>query len=139
MANIEKLPSNRRFGTLLGGLLIVLAIYHLLTGKSVPVGAIFACAGLLLLVLGLLAPEKLSPLNQAWFHLGLLLGRIFNPIVLGILYFGIITPVALILRLAGRDELRLRDEMRLQKDAGQTYWVDRKPPGPDPDSFRHQF
>jgi hypothetical protein len=65
--------------------------------------------------------------------LGLFLGRFVSPIVLGILFFIVITPVAIATRLAGRDALKLR------KQDVDSHWIDRKPPGPEPESFKEQF
>lgn len=89
--------------------------------------------GLLFGVISILSPQILGPLNKVWFYLGQFLGKIVSPIVLGIIFFGILTPVGLVTRLFGRDELRLK---RSKKD---TYWVDRSPPGPQAESFKNQF
>lgn len=84
----------------------------------------------------LFCPILLSPLNKAWMLLGHLLGKIISPIVLGVIFFLIITPVAFVGRLMGRDELRLkRQALRSQP----TYWIDRKSPSPKGDSFHNQF
>lgn len=79
------------------------------------------------------APKLLIPLNKLWFELGILLGNVTSPLVLGVLFFGLITPIALIMRLLNRDELMLK------KSFAKSYWVDRLPPGPAPDSFERQF
>ena len=81
----------------------------------------------------LAAPRLLAPFNLAWFKLGLLMGKVVSPIVLGIIFFVLLTPVAVIGRLFGRDELRLK------RKAVQSYWIERVPPGPDGDSFKNQF
>ena len=85
------------------------------------------------MILTLLAPQWLRPFNRAWFLLGELLGKIVSPIVLGVIFFLLITPVALVGRLLGRDELRLK------RKPVNSYWVDRTPPGPEADSFKNQF
>jgi hypothetical protein len=88
----------------------------------------------LLAVIALTVPRALAVPNRLWFRLGLLLHAVVSPIVLGAIYFLIITPVALLLRLSGRDVLlRTRDPSR------DSYWRDRDPPGPASDSFRNQF
>jgi len=78
-------------------------------------------------------PKLLTPLNKAWYGLGILLGRIVSPIVLGIIFYTLITPVAVIMRLFGRDALKLK------KQNVQSYWLERYPLGPSPDSFNNQF
>jgi hypothetical protein len=75
----------------------------------------------------------LRPFNRAWAFLGHLLGAFMSPIVMGVLFFGVITPIALLMRVAGRDELRLRIV------TGPTCWRDRNPPGPPAETLRRQY
>ena len=84
-------------------------------------------------VLTVTAPSSLTVLNKLWSKLGTLIGRFLNPIVLGFIFFVIITPIALITRLLGRDVLRIK------KRTVSSYWVDRIPTGPDSESFKNQF
>ena len=84
--------------------------------------------------LALAAPAVLGPLNKLWLKFGLLLHHIINPVVMGLLFFGVITPMALIVRLLGKDLLRLRFDAQ-----AKSYWIPREPPGPAPDTMRHQF
>jgi len=81
----------------------------------------------------LLSPQLLAPLNRLWYGLGVLLGKIISPIVLGLIFFVLITPVSLVTRLFGRDELKMK------KRNVESYWVDRSPPGPPSDSFKNQY
>lgn len=96
-------------------------------------------AGLLLLVgsailvATILAPRILEPILKAWLKLGDLMGKVVSPLVLGVIFFVLITPIALLTRLFGRDELRLK------KADVSSYWIDRVPPGPADDSFKNQF
>lgn len=127
------LPSERKFGFLFVAVFCSLAAYAHYKGWHVSgVAALLLGAGILLLI-ALFKPAMLSPLNKAWFWLGLAMGKIVSPVVLGIIFYLLITPVALLGRLFGRDELRLA---RSPKDS---YWIDRSPPGPDPASFKNQF
>jgi len=91
-----------------------------------------AAAVLFLLAAGI-KPSSLHPLNLIWMKLGLLLHRIVNPIVMGLLFFGTIWPTGLVMRLRGRDLLRLKRE-----PASDTYWIAREP-GPQPETMRDQF
>lgn len=84
--------------------------------------------------LALAAPTVLGPLNRLWLKFGLLLHHVINPLVMGLLFFGVITPMALIVRLLGKDLLRLRFDAQ-----AKSYWIPREPPGPAPDTMRHQF
>ena len=88
----------------------------------------------LLAILGLALPRVLSPLNRLWLGFGLVLHKVMTPIVMGVLFYGAVTPVALLMRVFGKDPLRRRFEPE-----AETYWIDREPPGPDPESMRNQF
>ena len=94
---------------------------------------IFIFLATLFALLALIAPARLALLNKLWFQLGLFLGRVVNPIVLGVIFFMFITPVAIITKLFGRDELLIN------KRTVSTYWLERKPIGPKPESFKNQF
>lgn len=132
MTTPTELPTERRFGVLFAAIFAVLALVSLYRG-----GAVWPWVhGLLALGFATLAawlPRGLAPLNRAWFQLGLLMGRVVSPVVLGVLYFGLITPVACIGRWLGRDELQL------QKQPRPSHWIDREPTGPAPDSYKNQF
>jgi hypothetical protein len=79
-------------------------------------------------------PSLLSPLNRLWLGLGAILHRIVNPLVMGLMFFAVITPTALILKLIGKDLRRRRFS-----PGTQSYWIPRQPPGPEPQSMRNQF
>ncbi|HMB48131.1 MAG TPA: SxtJ family membrane protein, partial [Afifellaceae bacterium] len=74
------------------------------------------------------------PLNKLWMKFGLLLHNIVNPLVMGLLFFLTITPIALYFRISGKDPLKLR----LEPDA-RSYWIDRDPPGPDPKTMPNVY
>jgi len=76
----------------------------------------------------------LRPLNLVWFRFGLLLHKVVNPLVMGFLFFSTVLPIAIILRMVGKDPLHRKFDA-----AAETYWIKRDPPGPEPDSMRHQF
>jgi len=86
------------------------------------------------LVITLLRPSLLHPLNRAWTMLGLLLGRIVNPVVTAVLFFVVFVPAGLISRLAGKDPLRLKSDAE-----ANSYWIVRNPPGPRPETMSKQF
>jgi hypothetical protein len=91
-------------------------------------------AGAVVLAATLIRPRWLHPFNYVWTKLGLLLGRIVSPVVMGLMFFLVVTPTAFLFRLFGKDPLRLA------KDAGaRTYWIERRPPGPAPESMANQF
>jgi hypothetical protein len=85
-------------------------------------------------VVALVYPRLLAPLNKLWLKFGLLLYKVMNPLVLGLLFFVTITPIGIVMRLFGKDFLRLR----LDRSA-KSYWIERTPPGPPPQSMKNQF
>ena len=90
-------------------------------------------AGLFALV-ALIWPGLLAPLNRIWMKFGLLLAAVISPVVLGLIFYFCITPIGFLMRLFGKDPLRLR----LEPEA-DTYWIRREPPGPPPESLKNQF
>ena len=131
-SNSPNLPSNRKFGLILGTFLFAAGIYAALY-INILWTIIFISLATLFALLALVAPAWLALLNKLWFQLGLLLGRVVNPIILGVIFFIFITPVAIITKLFGRDELLIN------KRTVSTYWLERKPAGPKPESFNNQF
>ena len=127
-------PSDRKFGLVMGALAGAVAGWLAWRGHGMTLVAAIGAISVLLLGSAWLLPGWLGGLNRAWMRLGELLARVVNPVVLGILFFGIITPAAWLARLTGRDPLRLKP-----RKAAASYWVPRESPGPDPASFRNQF
>jgi Saxitoxin biosynthesis operon protein SxtJ len=124
--------SNRAFGFVFAGVFALIGAMPLAWGHgmrmwSLVVGAVFLAVALAL-------PATLGPLNRVWLRFGLLLHRVVSPIVLGIMFFLVVTPLGVAMRAFGKDLLRLRYDRQ-----ASTYWIDRRPPGPPPDSFDHQF
>ena len=133
MSNKENhLPSNKKFGLFFSAIFVLIAVYVYL--KFRVEFAVFALTiSTLFAIAAFLTPQILSPLNRLWFCLGLLLGKIVSPIVLALIFFVLITPVSLVTRLFGRDELKIK------KRTVESYWVDRSPPGPPSESFKNQY
>lgn len=127
------LPSERKFGVLFTVVFALLTAY--LAWKAQPLIAIGACAVLAagFGVVTLVNPAVLAPLNRAWFALGLLMGRIISPIVLGAMFFLLITPVAVMARWFGRDELRLKPQ------EVNSHWRERSDAVAAAESFKNQF
>lgn len=124
-------PSNRKFGLTLAAVLVVIAARAWWLDR-LSVASLSLAAAALLAALALLAPRALAASNRAWFRFGLLLSRIVSPVIVGAMFLLVVTPVALVMRAAGRDALRLRSRPG-------SYWIRRTPPGPPPESFTHQF
>ncbi|HTC24745.1 MAG TPA: SxtJ family membrane protein, partial [Gemmatimonadales bacterium] len=120
--------SDRALGLVLGGALGLIGLLPLLRGHGARWWAL-GLAGAFFLA-SATRPVILGPLNRLWHRLGLLLHSVVSPVVLGLLFFTTVTPIGLLMRGLGRDLLRLRFE----PDA-PTYWIERRPPGPAPDSM----
>jgi hypothetical protein len=124
--------SDRSFGFVMAGAFALLSLLNAwYVGRIWPwttgVAALFLAAALL-------RPAILNPLNRIWLKFGLLLHRIVNPVIMGLLFFGTVLPTGLVMRALGKDLLRLKR----QPDA-DSYWIVRQPPGPSPETMKDQF
>lgn len=124
--------SDRAFGLVFAAVFAIVAAWPLFTAGTPRWWA--AAVALTFAALALLAPAVLAPLNRAWMRVGAVLHSIVSPIVLSFIFYGVVWPTALVMRLRRRDPLHLK----FDPDA-TTYWVDRVPPGPPPASFRDPF
>ena len=127
-----KLPSNRKFGLTFSFIFFVIFLYFFLTSDFY-LTYLFLFFSIIFLFFGIIFPKYLSKLNKAWMMLGLLLGKIVNPIVLGIIYFGLFTPIGLFRKIIGKDELKLRTKNI------NSYWQQREKVSINPESFKDQF
>ena len=130
LSEIE-LPSNRKFGFFFTFLFAVVAAYFYYSA-NVSWAYVFIATASIFLLITLIKSDALLPVNKLWMGFGLLLGRIVSPIILGIIFFGLFTPIAILMRLSGRDELRLK----LAQKA--SHWILRGEPIIS-ESFKHQF
>jgi|TARA_B100000579_G_scaffold9081_1_gene6803 predicted membrane metal-binding protein len=114
-----KISSNKSFGLVFFVIFIIIALWPLLNDGNIRIWSIIV--SIIFLILGLLNSKILTPFNKLWMRLGALLGIIVSPIVMGVVYFGIITPIGLIMKLFGKDVLNLK----LDKNK-KTYWTLKK-------------
>jgi|TARA_B110001450_G_scaffold249266_1_gene266477 hypothetical protein len=126
-----ELPSNKKFGLFFTFVFLITASYFFLSNGILTSYAFFALAVVLLLTT-FTNEDALLPLNKLWMRFGQLIGMIISPIVLGIIFFALITPYSLVMRLFGRDELRLKLGKR------ESHWKPRKQFIPQT-NFRQQF
>ena len=124
--------SDRSFGVVFAAAFLVIALFPLVRGGEPRLWALAVAAAFL--GAALIRPALLAPLNRLWFRFGLLLGRVTNPLIMGLVFFLVITPMAMIMRLRGKDPLRLRPDRE-----AKSYWIERVPPGPAPASMTNQF
>ena len=129
-AGIE-LPSNKKFGFLFSIIFFTVSLYFFYL-KNQSVGYIFAIFTIIFSLTTLFNARLLLPLNKLWMHIGLLLGKIVSPIVLGIIFFVLFTSYGIIMKIIGRDELKLK---KLKK---QSYWRHRLS-SPSKTNFKEQY
>ena len=127
-----KLPSNKKFGLTFSFIFFIIFLYFFLTSDFY-LSYLFLFFSIIFLFFGIIFPNYLSKLNKAWMMLGLLLGKIVNPIVLGIIYFGLFTPIGLFRKIIGKDELKLKSKNI------NSYWQQREKVSITPESFKDQF
>ena len=116
---MNKKSSNKSFGILFFVVFLGLGLWPLTNDKNLNIYLIII--SIIFLILGLLNSKLLSPLNLFWIKFGELLGKIIAPIVMAIIYFFILTPISLIVRLFGKDLLSLKFSKEIK-----TYWIKRK-------------
>jgi hypothetical protein len=126
------LPTDRKFAVFFG-VLFFLASFVCLIASQIALAALLGVPSLVLFTLSVCKPSLLHPMNRAWMIFGLTLGRIVNPIVMGLIFYVIFVPTALLLKIFGRDELRLKVKSR------ETYWKLRPEDHERQDPFRQQF
>jgi hypothetical protein len=124
--------SDRSFGLVFAGVFLIVACWPLFHRES-PRWWAFALAALFA-ILAISKPALLAVPNRLWTKLGLLLSKVVSPIAMGVLFYGVITPIGALMRLTGKDPLRLKRD-----SAAKSYWIPRQPPGPPPDSMTNQF
>ena len=112
-----KLPSNRNFGIVFSIVFLIIAIWPILNQNEIRIWSIII--SLIFLILGLINSKFLSPLNKAWFKFGLILGSVIAPIVMGIVFFLVVTPTGLIMKALGKDLLELK------RNKNNTYWLEK--------------
>ena len=126
-----ELPSNRKFGIFFTFVFAVAAAYFY-NSDIMTWAYLFSVTSLIFLVITLIKDELLLPLNKLWMRFGLLPGIIVSPIVLGVIFFGLFTPIATLMRLIGRDELKLKFSRKA------SHWISRSEPIKS-ESFKNQF
>ena len=115
-----KIGSNRSFGLVFFVVFLLISIYPILKDGNIRIWSLII--SFIFLVLGLLNSNLLSPLNKLWFKFGLFLGKIISPIIMGIIFFLVVTPIAVIMRLLKKDLLNLKFK------ENNTYWIDKSGP-----------
>ena len=112
--------SNRSFGIVFSIVFLIIAIYPLINNEDIRIWSLIV--SLIFLILGYLKSRILTPFNSLWFKFGIFLGRIVSPIILGVIYFFIVTPTSILLRLFKKDLLNLKFSNN------NSYWLEKQGP-----------
>ena len=124
--------SNRIFGIVFSVVFTVIGLLPMVFGGDPRTWALVVAAGLL--VVAIVIPGVLAPLNWVWRKVSLVLHRIFTVVAMAALFYGVVTPTGVVARLLGKDLLRLRSDR-----SAASYWILREPPGPDAKTMQNQF
>ena len=115
-----KISSNRNFGIVFFIVFLLIAIYPFLVGNDIRIWSLLI--SFVFLILGLINSKILTPLNKLWFKFGLLLGKIISPLIMGFIFFIVVTPIGIIMRLLRKDLLNLKYNQK------KTYWIEKTGP-----------
>ena len=115
-----KISSNKSFGIVFFIVFILIALYPLLNDQEIRIWALIISA--VFLILGLLKSKLLTPLNKLWFRFGIFLGKIISPIIMGFIFFLVVTPIGFLMRLLGKDVLNLKYNKK------RSYWIEKDGP-----------
>tara|TARA_B100001093_G_C26845665_1_gene1022658 strand:+ start:297 stop:686 length:390 start_codon:yes stop_codon:yes gene_type:complete len=115
-----KIGSNKSFGIVFFVFFLIISIFPLLNNGDIRIWSLIL--SLIFLILGLRNSSILHPLNKIWFKFGIILGKFISPIVMALIFFMVVTPIAIIMKLLGKDMLKLK------KNKKDTYWVERNGP-----------
>ncbi|MDC3145825.1 SxtJ family membrane protein [Candidatus Pelagibacter sp.] len=113
-----KIGSNRSFGVVFFIVFFIISFWPLLNSNDIRIWSLVI--SIIFLILGLINSKILTPLNKIWFKFGIILGNIISPIVMGIIYFIVVTPIALILKVFNKDVLNLK------KTKNSSYWINKE-------------
>ena len=117
----EKLPSNRNFGLVFFVFFLIIGLWPLLVTNEIRYWSIFF--SIIFFLLGITNSKLLNPLNKIWFNFGILLGKMISPLVMGIIFFLVVTPIGVIMRVFGKDILSLKYNKK-----NKSYWIEKNGP-----------
>ena len=123
-----KISSNRSFGIVFFIVFILIAFYPLINQEEIRIWSVLI--SLLFLILGIINSKILTPLNKVWFKFGIFLGKIISPIVMGLIFFLVVTPIAFLMRMLNKDLLNLKFSKN------NSYWIEKTDPK---SSMKNQF
>ena len=113
-----KIGSNRSFGVVFFVVFLLIGLWPILKGNEIRIWSI--AISLIFFILGILNSKILTPFNKGWFRFGIFLGNFISPIIMGIVFFLVVTPTGLIMKLFRKDLINLK------KNNSSTYWIEKK-------------
>ena len=118
--NNIKISSNQSFGIVFFVVFLIIALYPMTNGEDIRIWSLII--SFILIILGLLNSKILTPFNKLWFKFGILMGKIVSPLIMGVIFFFVVTPIGLIIRILGKDVLNLK------KNKNKSYWIEKNGP-----------
>src|SRR6056300_1439226 len=118
--NKTKISSNRSFGIIFFVVFLFIALYPITYSEDIRIWSLII--SFIFIILGLLNSKILTPLNKLWFKFGIFLGKIISPLIMGIIFFLVVTPIGLIMRILGKDLLNLK------YNSNKSYWIEKSGP-----------
>ncbi len=118
--NNIKISSNRSFGIVFFVVFLLIALYPIINSEEIRIWSLII--SFIFIILGLLNSKILTPLNKLWFKFGLFLGKIVSPLIMGVIFFFVVTPIGLIMRMLGNDVLNLK------QNKNKSYWIKKSGP-----------
>ena len=119
MKNNEiKISSNKSFGIVFAIVFFLIGLWPIIKSNDIRIWSLIV--SIIFLILGIMNSSILTPLNKIWFRFGIFLGNFIAPVVMGIIFFFVVTPIGLIMRLLGRDLIKLK------KNNENSYWIEKK-------------
>ena len=118
--NNIKISSNRSFGIVFFMVFLLISIYPITYSGDIRIWSLII--SFIFIILGLLNSKILTPMNKLWFRFGLFLGKIVSPLIMGVIFFFVVTPIGLIMRMLGKDVLNLK------QNKNKSYWIEKSGP-----------
>ena len=118
--NNIKISSNRSFGIVFFIVFLLIALYPITNNEDIRIWSLII--SVIFIILGLLNSKILTPLNKLWFKLGIFLGKIVSSLIMGVIFFFVVTPIGLIMRMLGKDVLNLK------QNKNKSYWIEKSGP-----------
>ena len=115
-----KISSNRSFGIVFFFIFLLISVYPLLYNENIRIWSLII--SIIFLFLGIINSRILTPFNHIWFKFGLVLGRFISPLIMGLVFFFVVTPIGLLMRVFKKDLLNLKF------DKNDTYWINKQEP-----------